>query len=306
VHPILVRIAGLDIAWYGLLISCGTLVGVFLAIRRAKTVGVPTDLILDLTFYGVIIGFIGSRVFFILGDLRGFVAYPKEYIFTRQGYVFFGGLVFAVAFAVWYLKRKRCDLWQIGDIMAPSVAVGHMFGRIGCFFSGCCYGRLCPTGWERLGVSFPQVPAPFGFWYFDHPEWAAPDGASSLPILPVQLYEAGANFLIFLGLMWLWRHRRFRGQVFVAYLGAYGIVRFLLEFLRGDYADMVMFGWLQRGQLSQLSCLVAIVAALVLWLRLRRAPLESPVAASQGTAEVARANHPKPPSAPKNKHHRRR
>jgi len=319
VHPVFVRIGGYDIAWYGLLTSMGVLVGVLVAIRRGKTVSLPPDLILDLAFYSVIIGFIGSRVFFILGDLRGFLAAPKDYIFTRQGYVFFGGLIVALAFAVWYLRRKRCDLWQVADVMAPSIALGHMFGRVGCFFSGCCYGRICPPGWEAWGWSFPKVTDPdtgevmFSFAYISHVERGliGPDARSSLPIFPVQLYEAAALFLIFLGLTWLWRRRRFRGQLFAAYLAAYGTVRFLVEFLRGDYDERILVGLLQRGQLSQIASLLALGVAVTLWWRLRHRPLgeairESPSVMPPETANTAPTNSTTSRSAAKTKRGRRR
>jgi phosphatidylglycerol:prolipoprotein diacylglycerol transferase len=286
VHPVLFQIGRWDVAVYGVLTALGVLAAVFVAVRRGKTVGLPIELILDLTFYCVILGFIGSRVFFILQDLRGFAESPADYIFTRQGYVFFGGLITALAFAVWYVRRHRCDPWQIGDVLAPSIPLGHAFGRIGCFFSGCCYGRICPPGWESWGVTFPKVTDPvtgelkFSFAYVDHAlrGLIGPEAARSLPVLPIQLYEAALNLLLFLGLTWLWRRRRFRGEILAGYLGVYGVLRFLLEFLRGDYDERTFFGLVERGQMSQLICLAAIGAGVWIW-RLRcKTPLEAPAA----------------------------
>jgi phosphatidylglycerol:prolipoprotein diacylglycerol transferase len=314
-HPVLVRIGNFDVAFYGPLIAIGVLVAVFVAVRRAKTVGLSTDLVLDLTFYSVIIGFVGSRVFFILQDLRGFAEAPRDYIFTRQGYVFFGGLVPALAFAIWYLRKKQADPWQVGDVAAPSIALGHMFGRIGCFFSGCCYGRLCPPGWESWGVTFPKVTDPatgeviFSFSYMDHLARGliGPDAVRSLPIFPTQLYEATANFLVFLGLTWLWRRRRFRGQIFAGYLMAYGIARFLLEFLRGDYDEQALFSLLQRGQMSQVFSLTAVGVGVFLWLLRRGAPLEAPTASPSAMADKQPLPREKLDNAPKGKrNHRRR
>jgi len=289
-HPILFRIGRFDIACYGPLIAIGILLGVFVAVRRARKIGVNEELVLDLAFFGVIVGFVGARFFFILNDLKGFFADPWPYIFSRQGYVFFGGLIFAAAFAIWYVRRKKSDPWQVADVLAPSIPLAHTFGRFGCFASGCCYGRVCPAGWESWGVRFPKVTDPytgdviFSFSYLDHLSrgWIGPEATHSLPIFPVQLYEAGANFLIFLGLTWLWRRRRFRGQIIAAYLAAYGTVRFLLEFIRGDYDAPMFGGLLQRGQISQAICLAGIGTAAAIWLKRRRTPLE---AASAGAAE---------------------
>ena len=308
-HPVLFRIGGFDVAFYGPLIALGVLLGVMVAVRRAKTIGLEADLIFDLTFYCVIIGFVGSRVFFILGDLRGFFQSPSEYIFSRQGYVFFGGLIFALIFALWFLHRKRADPWQVGDVMAPSIALGHMFGRIGCFFSGCCYGAVCLPQWRSLGVTFPKADPltgteAYSFAYTDQLTRGliGPEALRTLPVYPVQLFEAAANLLIFLGLIWLWRKRRFRGQIFAGYLIAYGTARFLLEFLRGDYDERNLFKLLARGQMSQIICLAAIAIGAYIWWRRRATPLESPVLATDN------ATPPADPAPAENKrkarHHR--
>ncbi|MBM3335200.1 prolipoprotein diacylglyceryl transferase, partial [Candidatus Sumerlaeota bacterium] len=196
-HPVLLRLFGLDIAWYGVLIAAGVLVGVYVATRRAKTVNIAPEFIIDLIVYGVILGFVGSRVFLVLSDLRSFIENPLSYIFSRQGYVFFGGLITTAAFAIWYVKRHRQDAWQIADIMSPSLAIGQAFGRVGCFMSGCCYGRICQKGWEFIGVSFPvcidhKTGAPsqsFNFAYWDQLARGLieQNASQSLPMFPVQL-----------------------------------------------------------------------------------------------------------------------
>ena len=272
----------LDIAFYGAFIAVGILVAVFVAVRRGQQVGIAPEVILDLTFFGVLIGFIGSRLFFILTDLKGFVAHPLPYIFSRQGYVFFGGLIASLIFVVWYIRRQRAEPWQIGDVLAPAIPLGHAFGRIGCFFSGCCFGRVCPEGWAGWGIQIPKVVDPdngepiFSFAYLDHlnRHWIGEEATHSLPIFPVQLYEAGALLLIAAGLMWLWRRRSFRGQIFAAYLIAYGVARFALEFLRGDYHEAALYGLIPRGLMSQLTCLAAVAAGVTIWLLRRHTPPE--------------------------------
>lgn len=281
-HPIIFRIGNFPVAYYGLFIAIGVLLGVVLAARRARRVGVSPDLILDLAFYGVIIGFIGSRVFYIFTDLRGFVEAPLEIIFSRQGYVFFGGLITTLLFAIWFVRRTKSDPWQIADILAPSIPLAHAFGRIGCFMSGCCYGRICPPGWEKIGVQFPRVIDPqtgemiFSFSVHEQEMKGliGPDALHSLPVFPVQLFEAGANLILFAVLLAVWRHRSFRGQVFALYIAAYGVIRFALEFFRGDYGDEALFGALQRGQMSQAICLAAVAGGIYIYARRRRTPLE--------------------------------
>ncbi|MCX8038516.1 MAG: prolipoprotein diacylglyceryl transferase [Candidatus Sumerlaeia bacterium] len=318
-HPVLFHIGSFNIACYGPLIALGVLIGVYLMVRRGKSVGIAPEFILDLTFYCVILGFVGSRVFFILGDLRGFAQTPWAYIFSRQGYVFFGGLLSALLFAIWFVRHRRVEPWQIGDVAAPSIALAHMFGRLGCFCSGCCYGRVCAPGHEHWGISFPLYLDPqtgqpsqmFNFAYWDHltryPDRLGPGATASLPVIPVQLYEAAANLLIFAVLMWLWRRRRFRGQVFAVYLMIYGAVRFALEFFRGDYGDTVFYGLLQRGQMSQTLCVLAIIAGAAIWWLRRKTPLQLPQ--PKAPSVVSPPPSPEPPRAespPRRKNTRRR
>ncbi len=306
-HPVLFHIGSFNIACYGPLIALGVLLGVYLMVRRGKAVGIAPEFILDLTFYCVILGFVGSRVFFILGDLGGFAQTPWAYIFSRQGYVFFGGLLSALLFAIWFVHYRRVEPWQIGDVAAPSIALAHTFGRIGCFLSGCCYGRVCDPAHGHCGVSFPVFQDPqtgqpsqmFNFAYWDHltryPDRLGPGATGSLPVIPVQLYEAAANLLIFAVLTWLWRRRRFRGQVFAAYLMMYGAVRFTLEFYRGDYDNTVFYGLLQRGQMSQALCVLAIAAGAAIWWFRRGTALE--IMGSKGQPPIPAPPPSEPPRA---------
>lgn len=130
------------------------------------------------------------------------------------GSVFYGGLLGGVATGVWYLHRKQEALGGYGDIMAAGVPLFHLFGRLGCFFSGCCYG----------------VPCAFGVTY-RHALIAQANGISRFP---VQLVEALLNLALFLVMDRLGRKNRYSGRLFWLYLLCYASGRFLLEFLRGD------------------------------------------------------------------------
>ena len=110
---------------------------------------------------------------------------------------------------------KRLPLAKLVDVFAPSVALGHVFGRLGCFFNGCCYGKACALPWA---VNFPL-----------------PHVMHGIPVHPTQLYEAFGNLVIFAGLTAFYRHKRFDGQIWWLYVLSYGALRFLVEFFRGDY-----------------------------------------------------------------------
>ena len=132
--------------------------------------------------------------------------------------------------------------------MAPSIAIGHFFGRIGCFFAGCCYGKACDLPWAIV-FKDPLSLAPIGFH-----------------LHPVQLYSSAANMAIF-GFLWFYRTRtRIQGQLFWIYILIYGIIRAVLEFFRGDPR-----GFLHDGpSVSQAIGVVLACLATVMLIRLRK------------------------------------
>ena len=153
-HPILFEIPRIEflnwvigpipIRLYGLMIGLGFIIGITLAARQAKKEGVNTDRVLDLGVYMLLMAIVGSRLLFVLTNLREFADKPLEaFAIWKGGLVFYGGVLAAVPVGIWYVKRHGLPVWKTADIMAPSVAIGQVFGRLGCFFAGCCYGAPC-------------------------------------------------------------------------------------------------------------------------------------------------------------------
>ncbi len=182
--------------------------------------------------------------------------------FWRGGLTYYGGLIAAAAFGIWFLKREGVPLYQGMDIAAIGISLGLVFGRLGCFLGGCCFG-VNTDG--PVGVSFPPFsPASESQWRAGLLE--APR-LPSLPVHPTQLYEAfGCLAITGFLLFWLRPRKRFEGQLMLAFIGLYAILRFLLEFLRAD----------ERGELlglstSQLLAIPALLLVATLWPRWRRA-----------------------------------
>lgn len=282
-HPILIQVTDdFFIATYGLMVVMGLLAAGFFASWRGQRQGLSPDVFYDLLVIAIVSGFLGARVLFIITVFPDFLRDPAPYIFSRTGFVFLGGLIAATAGCAWYIQRKKLDFWVCADILAPAVAIGHAFGRIGCHFSGCCYGGVCNL---PVGIQVPRVIQEDGTpwlnaWY---DQWQAnmieATAEQSLPIWPVQLMEAGALFLLAALLIPIGLRRIHRGTVFGLYLAAYAVLRFGLEFLRGDIERGVFFGGLlSTSQLISGGLLVVGIA--VLATRTRRAPYEpGPVAA---------------------------
>ncbi len=231
-HPVLFRFGPLTIHTYGFLIAIGFLVAIWLAIIQAKKEGVPPDKIIDLGFYILLAAIVGSRLFFVLINVGHYINNPLDiFKIWEGGLVFYGGVLLAVPVAVWHIKKSRMDLWRTADIFAPSIAIGHFFGRLGCLAAGCCHGK-------------PAEDIPWGIIFTD-PECLAP---LNMRLHPTQLYESAGEFLIFLSLVLVRAQKSFNGQLFMMYLVLYAVLRFFVEFFRGDAGRGFIAGGLSVSQ----------------------------------------------------------
>jgi phosphatidylglycerol:prolipoprotein diacylglycerol transferase len=294
-HPVLFQIGDFVIGTYGLLIVVGLLSGLWSISRLARRRGgMPIDFFYDLLFLVLIAGFLGARLTFIALNWGSFLQHPAAMIFSRQGFVFLGGFVAAVAAAVWYTRRRGLPILEVADLVAPGLVLGHAFGRIGCFLAGCCFGMVCTPethpALAHISVSYPvvhdahgEISEMFNFAYITQvlDRELSPTATRSLPMVPAPLMESAGNFMICILLLWLWRRRVFSGQIAAAYLSLYSVLRFGLEFWRGD-ADRGLF---LNGALStsQIICIVTLAGGIALWLwRRGRGVQEIPVGVEDG------------------------
>jgi len=215
-YPVLFKLGPFTIYTYGLMIAIGCLVGFFYIQRETKRRGFNIDKIKSLFLWVLISGFVGGRLFYIFVEWERFLNEPLRTIFSRGGFVFYGGFILAFGIGIWQMRRKSLNIWKTADIFAPGIAIAHAISRIGCFLNGCCYGR--PTD-SWLGVSFP-------------PE--SPAGFVGKPLIPIQLFSSLNLFIIFAILLILRRYKKFDGQLFWLYVLLYGVTRSIIEIFRGD------------------------------------------------------------------------
>ncbi len=248
--PVLIRIGPLTIHTYGFLIALAFVVALWLALRQGAREGLPKEKLSDVGFYALFAGIIGSRLVFIATEWQHFAAHPLDMVkIWEGGLVFYGGVIAALPVAVWYAKRSGLPLWQTADIWAPSIAVGHAIGRLGCFCAGCCYGLPTDLPW---GVTFTN------------PETLAVRG---VPLHPTQLYESAAELVNFGILLVIRRHKAFHGQLFWIYVLNYAVIRAVIEVFRGDLER----GFILPGvSLSQGISIAMFAAALAFLYRLRK------------------------------------
>jgi len=166
--------------------------------------------------------------------------------------VFSGGLIAALAAAVWYVRKKNMPPLATCDAFAPGLALGHAIGRVGCFAAGCCFGKETHHFW---GVTFTSA--------FANQNSGTP---LHVPLEPTQLFESAVELANFFILTWLFNRKKFPGQVFGAYLFLYGVARYFLEFIRDDPGRGSVFGGIMTGTQLISICLV-LAGALIWWLR---------------------------------------
>jgi len=227
-HPILFEIGRFPVYTYGVLLAAAYLLGLQFALVRARARGLDPNRVMDLGIWIIISALAGAKLLLLIVDFDTFGRNPAELLtLLRSGGVFYGGLIAAVAVALWYLRRHRMPMWTVTDVFAPGIALGHVIGRMGCLFAGCCFGRPTEVPWA---ITF-------------HNQYAAANVGTPLhvPLHPTQLYEAGAELVILLFLLATEkRGRPFPGRTFWGYMMLYGVSRFIIEFYRGDTRGAVL------------------------------------------------------------------
>jgi phosphatidylglycerol:prolipoprotein diacylglycerol transferase len=258
-HPILFELWGFPVYTYGVLLAAAYLLGLQFALMRARSRGLDPNRVMDLGIWIIISALAGAKLLLLVVEWDTYSRNPAEVLsLVRSGGVFYGGLILAVAVAFWYMWRHRMPLWQVSDSFAPGIALGHVIGRFGCFFAGCCFGKPTSVPWA---VTF-------------HSEYAAQNVGTpiNVPLHPTQLYEAGAELLILVLLVATERKGRpFAGRTFWGYMLLYGISRFIVEFYRGDVRGTI--GMLSTSQfVSLLIVPISIVMLVILGRRESPAP----------------------------------
>lgn len=211
---------------YGLMIAIGIIMAYVVAERRAKKQGLEYEKVFDLVLWCVIFGFLGAKILYIITIFPTVIKDPMMIITTfGDGWVIYGGIIFGILGAYLFCRRNKFSALTYFDLALPSVALAQGFGRIGCFFAGCCYGHETSS---PLSITF-------------HNSDFAPNGVA---LIPTQLISSGLDFINFFILITFNKKKKADGQVAALYLILYSAGRFILEFFRGD---------IERGSVGPLS-----------------------------------------------------
>jgi phosphatidylglycerol---prolipoprotein diacylglyceryl transferase len=253
-HPILFEVGGITIYSYGFMIAIGAIAGVaYMAVQGKKDVGLSFDQANTLFLLIFLAAFIGGKVFLFFEEPSLYVNEPKR-LLAGRGFVFYGSFLFAVPTMIWFFHKHKIHAQKMLDVMAITTCLVHVFGRIGCYLAGCCYGK--PTD-SFLGVTFTDPVC-----------MANPKG---VPLHPTQLYEAGFILLVLIGLLYLRDRRKFNGQLFLTYLLCYALGRFVLEYFRGDeQRGFIIKNILSHSQLIALNVFAIVCYVYLKWSKLHQ------------------------------------
>lgn len=240
-------ILGRPISLYGICAVLAFATVIVLAILYARKHGLPFESILIVTAMAIGVGLVSANILYI------FVTYPMDLLrlmiqhgdwsFLGKGYVLYGGLIGGLLGALWGAKLAKRRLWELEDSLVPYLPLGQAIGRVGCVLAGCCNG----IPYEGpLALHYPRDPA---VGYF-----------------PTQLLEALLNCALCLCLIRYRKKERRPYQMMLSYLGGYSVIRFFVEFLRGDSIRGV-FGGVSTSQWISLGLLVCCVPA---WIMIKR------------------------------------
>lgn len=258
VYPFVIHLGGFTLTGYGIMMMLGFLVAGWIYSRELRRRGLDSAIAWDTVVLAVVGGLAGSKLYYAIsvGHLSAF--------FTRAGLVWYGGLAGGVAAVCLYMWLKKLPIPTLLDAVAPSLAVGYLLGRVGCFLVNDDYGLPSRLPWA---MAFPRGAPPSTAanlreqFHATIPAGTPPDQV--LTVHPTQLYEIAMTFVVF-WLLWRWReHRRTAGWLFGAYLVLSSVERLVAEIFRAK--DDRIFGALTVAQLLS----AGLIAIGAWWMRRR-------------------------------------
>jgi phosphatidylglycerol---prolipoprotein diacylglyceryl transferase len=246
VYPILFQCWGFTLPSFGVMLALAFMAGFFWTLRRAAQKQESPDLLMEVYCWVIVAALVGARLCYLLFFPQLFLSDPLGILFNKGGLVWYGGMIGVMLMLLVYATTRKLNFWKLADIITPAAALGLAIGRIGCLLAGCCYGVGCTLPWA---VHYPAAHITAG-----------------LPVHPVQLYETLSLLLL---TVWLWatdRKAPYFGRTTCQFFVGYGLIRFALEYVRGD-----RLVWIDPLNLSasQVISLGFVLVGLLVW-RTRR------------------------------------
>lgn len=288
-----IRIGGFTIAYYGIIIAIGMLIGVNLILREAKRTGQKEDDYLDLCIWGLIAAVVGCRIYYVAFRWDDYRDNLLEIFDLRAGgLAIYGGIIGAVLMIGILTKLvKKISFWQVADTVVLGLVIGQVLGRWGNFFNREVFGEYTNNLLAmQLPVSAIRTSSEISSTMAQH--MVTIGGETFIQVAPTFLYESLWNLALFVILMLLRKHIRFRGQQFWTYMLGYGIGRFWIEGVRTD--QLYLWNtWIPVSQLlAGILALLGFLVLLIGLIRSRKHPLREREPEKKKALQTAGTNRP--------------
>lgn len=239
INPVAFTLFGIDVRWYGILISLGIMISGYIAAQNAKKIGLTEDDIIDYILWALPFCIIGARAYYVFFEWDSYKDNIISVLKVREGgLAIHGGIIMGIAVAIVYCKKKKLDFFEFFDIICVSLPLGQSIGRWGNFTNSEAYGTPTKLPWA-INIDATMV----------HPTF---------------LYESIWNFCLFLFLMYIFKNKKFNGQIVALYLMIYSVGRFFIEALRTD--SLMILGL----RTAQMTSLILIVIGAVIYITRRK------------------------------------
>ena len=259
-------IFGIDVMWYGILMASGMILGTIIALKEAKRIGISEDSVLDLAIIAIPMGLLGARLYYVIFQWDHYKDNIMEIFNLRKGgLAIYGGVIAAIITCAVVAKVKKKNFWQMADTGCLGVILGQIIGRWGNFFNREAFGgdtdglfAMKINTWDHAvnGVNVPS-----GVSFID-------EAGQYIQVQPTFLYESFLNLCLLVVIMIFRKKKKFHGEVFLWYMGGYGIIRAFVESMRTDQLILGNTG-IPVSQL--LAVLLAISStAIVVYMRIKK------------------------------------
>lgn len=241
--------------WHSMFVlSC--IAGIILCVYTAKKEGIHTPKVLNTLLVAFIGGLIGARMYYVFQHLEFFAAYPAEiFAMWKGGFASLGAMAGSSIGAILYLKLVKIPVLKFADCCVLPIASGVFFTRIGCFLNGCCFGRISHLPWS---VRFPKGSQPYLYQLYTNK--ITPFENLSLPVHPVQLYNAFTGLILFGIFLYISRYKKKEGQLITGFMATYFISIFLTDYFRENIYNKTVFCFSQSQFISMLMIVIFVIA----------------------------------------------
>ncbi len=234
-NPIAFTLFGINVRWYGIIISTAIIIGAILAFKEARRIGFDEEDLIDALLFAIPLSVLGARLYYVAFSWDYYGKNPKEILhFRGGGMAIHGAIIAAVITAIVFSKKRKLDFWKIADICAPSIILGQAIGRWGNYINQEAYGTPTDLPW---GIN-----------------------VNGVKVHPTFLYESIWDLGVFIFLIWYRKNKaKISGETFLLYLALYSLGRLFIEGLR---IDSLMLG---NIRIAQLISIVSIIIAMVIF-----------------------------------------